>query len=345
MAIFYAIGSFIFAWWWLICLLFAVIFIFKYGSGINKGQNEGLRYSTDDSESAKNSFTYLGDPELTNDSYIIFLTKRFGIEKSEVLGKYIVSNKLFATLQEALEAGDQLYKEWSVQQVDQNNIALQNLAIRKTNFQRFLIFCAVVLAILFIYKSPIGHVITTDIFSPEDKRPGIMAPALPLVTIENSKVSPAITPSFDCSKAKSISEKLICSDKELANEDNELFVLYSKAKANTYDPVGFKTEAAEAWKVREKNCLDKQCLLDWFETRKSYYQGVISQEIEYSKFSEEDRALIKKWSDGLRKGTGDYWDADIRKKLNQDGICWGISGQSRAEYDWHKCTSKSFKDY
>ena len=277
MAVFYAIGSFIVSWWWAICLLFAVIFIFKYGSSINSVHEEGFRPSADGGDSTKNSLTYLGDPELSNDSYIIFLTKRFDIEKNEVLGKYIVSNKLFTTLEEALEAGDQLYKKWSAQQVDENNITLKNLAIRKLNFQRFLIFCAVLLAVLLVYKSPVGHVITSDILNSEDKRPGVMAPELPLLTLENSKVDPVISPSFDCSKANSPSERLICSDSELATQDNELFELYKRAKVKSDNPAAFKAEAVDAWKVRETNCRYKACLLEWYSNRKTYYEYILNK--------------------------------------------------------------------
>jgi hypothetical protein len=66
---------------------------------------------------------------------------------------------------------------------------------------------------------------------------------------------------------------------------------------------------------------------------------------DYSKFSIENQELIKKWLDGVRQNPENYWDADIRKKLNSAGICFGMEGQSRAQYDWHQCTSKSFKDY
>ena len=277
MAVFYAIGSFIVSWWWAICLLFAAIFIFKYRSGINREQEEGLRPSVGDGNLTENSLTYLGDSDLSNDAYIIYLTRKFDIQKSDVLGKYIVGNKLFSTLAEALKAGDRLNKEWSTQRVYENNITLQNLAIRKTNFQRFLVFCAVFLAILFVYKSPIGHVITKDIFGSEDKRPGIMAPPLPLTTLENSKVSPAIAPSFDCSKANSPAEKLICSDSELATQDNELFELYKRAKVKSDNPAAFKAEAAEAWKVRETNCRDKACLLEWYSNRKTYYAYILNK--------------------------------------------------------------------
>ena len=84
-----------------------------------------------------------------------------------------------------------------------------------------------------------------------------------------------ITPSFDCTKAKSTPEILICSDDELASLDNELAELYKSAKQKTSDLVTLKRDTESAWKYREENCIDKQCLFQWFRDRKSYYQNIV----------------------------------------------------------------------
>jgi hypothetical protein len=39
---------------------------------------------------------------LSNDSYIIYLTKKYAIEKNEVLGQYICKDKLFPSLDDVL---------------------------------------------------------------------------------------------------------------------------------------------------------------------------------------------------------------------------------------------------
>jgi len=83
-------------------------------------------------------------------------------------------------------------------------------------------------------------------------------------------------PSFSCSKAKSVSEKLICSDSELSTLDNELFELYKKAKEKN-NTLEFKEETTRAWKYRENNCFDKQCLVTWFNVRKMVYSKMINQ--------------------------------------------------------------------
>ena len=92
-----------------------------------------------------------------------------------------------------------------------------------------------------------------------------------------SSSSNQISPSFDCSKAKSPSEKLICSDNQLAKEDNELLVLYKAAKLKAKDPAAFKEMTTAAWKEREANCFDKTCVLNWYGTRKVVYKKIINE--------------------------------------------------------------------
>jgi len=78
----------------------------------------------------------------------------------------------------------------------------------------------------------------------------------------------AFAASFDCNKASSKSEKLICSDQQLSQLDSELGKLYAQAKASATDSVAFKNENVRRWKEREADCSDKQCLLNWYAARK-----------------------------------------------------------------------------
>ena len=78
----------------------------------------------------------------------------------------------------------------------------------------------------------------------------------------------AYAASFDCNKASSKSEKLICSDQQLSQLDSELGKLYAQAKASATDANAFKSENIKRWKEREANCSDKQCLLNWYAARK-----------------------------------------------------------------------------
>lgn len=46
---------------------------------------------------------FAGAPDLANDGYRLWLTGRFGIQKNDVLGKYVVGERLFSTVDDALE--------------------------------------------------------------------------------------------------------------------------------------------------------------------------------------------------------------------------------------------------
>ena len=49
-----------------------------------------------------NSSSFVGEREISNDAYKIFLVKRYDIQKNEALGRFICCEKLFATIDDAL---------------------------------------------------------------------------------------------------------------------------------------------------------------------------------------------------------------------------------------------------
>jgi uncharacterized protein len=75
-------------------------------------------------------------------------------------------------------------------------------------------------------------------------------------------------PSFDCAKARSTPEQIICSDTELSRLDSELAEVYATAKAQAPDLEEFKRQAAAEWRFREQTCRDRACLVQWYEKRK-----------------------------------------------------------------------------
>lgn len=83
------------------------------------------------------------------------------------------------------------------------------------------------------------------------------------------------SPSFDCRKAKSRAEKLICADSQLSSLDRELNNYYIQAKKISFDKENFKKETESAWIKREKECFDKNCLVNWYVSRKLHYQKVM----------------------------------------------------------------------
>lgn len=81
----------------------------------------------------------------------------------------------------------------------------------------------------------------------------------------------AYSASFDCKKAKSANEKLICSDEQLSLLDDEVGLLYKEAVKKSDDKKGLISNQRNAWQQREKDCSDKACLTTWYEQRKQFY--------------------------------------------------------------------------
>ncbi|MCH4246285.1 MAG: DnaJ domain-containing protein [Acinetobacter populi] len=79
--------------------------------------------------------------------------------------------------------------------------------------------------------------------------------------------------SFDCSKAKSIPEQLICTNADLAASDRELAILVQQAKSAVTDKKAFTQRIRRQWNYREKNCIDKVCVTNWF----AYQKAVLTQ--------------------------------------------------------------------
>lgn len=70
--------------------------------------------------------------------------------------------------------------------------------------------------------------------------------------------------SFDCSKARSWPEKMICSDPILSIEDERLGKIYQLAKKKTGNSKEFKALVKKNWQEREA-CTSKFCIEDWYE--------------------------------------------------------------------------------
>jgi hypothetical protein len=75
-------------------------------------------------------------------------------------------------------------------------------------------------------------------------------------------------PSFDCARARSTPEKIICADPELARRDRELGRVYAQAKAAAPDRRAFQRDSDAQWRWREQNCRDRECLRQWYDTRR-----------------------------------------------------------------------------
>ena len=82
----------------------------------------------------------------------------------------------------------------------------------------------------------------------------------------NENINNSITypTSFDCSKARSIPENLICNNAELAAADLELAKSVEQARIMVADKKAFTQRLRKQWNYREKNCVNTECLSTWF---------------------------------------------------------------------------------
>lgn len=82
-----------------------------------------------------------------------------------------------------------------------------------------------------------------------------------------SSASTSFSPSFDCAKASTNAEHLICSSRELSEADLQLSQAYKSAIASTSDKGGVKA-AQRSWAkaIRDK-CSDTECMLAAYKSR------------------------------------------------------------------------------
>lgn len=110
--------------------------------------------------------------------------------------------------------------------------------------------------------------------------------------------------SFDCSKATTKIEKMICADAGLSNLDEELTKAYLKAMEKAPDPVAFKLQQ-QGW-LKERNvCPDAACLKDQYQLRIGELNRIISlvplAEGQESHYFEKEADKLKVMQDIVRR--------------------------------------------
>lgn len=76
--------------------------------------------------------------------------------------------------------------------------------------------------------------------------------------------------SFDCTKASSVSEKLICTTPSLSQADDQLAKVYREAKTASGNRPEFRQMTKENWRLREQ-CTTAACLSDWYARSQQKY--------------------------------------------------------------------------
>lgn len=93
--------------------------------------------------------------------------------------------------------------------------------------------------------------------------------------------TPLWAASFDCTKARSYSEKLICADAQLSLADEHLSQTYQAAKKATGNTPEFRAFVVANWKKREA-CQTLHCVREWFADSEAVYSKMVKDRAEAS---------------------------------------------------------------
>jgi uncharacterized protein len=107
--------------------------------------------------------------------------------------------------------------------------------------------------------------------------------------------------SFDCAKASSRIEKLICGNPKLSQMDERLYSAYLEALATTDNPVSLRTEQRRWVSDVRGKCTDAACLETTHATRITELANASERDSEKCRVSESQ--LLGAW---LQEGDGDF---------------------------------------
>jgi uncharacterized protein YecT (DUF1311 family) len=105
--------------------------------------------------------------------------------------------------------------------------------------------------------------------APQEGERVATAPAVRTEPEQPRREARRTSPSFDCSKARSTTEKLICADEDLARQDRELGRIHDRARRNAADRDAFERASDAEWARREATCQDRECLQRWYAQRRA----------------------------------------------------------------------------
>lgn len=153
---------------------------------------------------------------------------------------------------------------------------------------------------------------------------------------------PALAASFDCAKAKTSGDRMICSDPQLSTMDDKLAALYQKVKSESQNKEALIANEASAWNNREANCSNKACLVAWYDNRIMYLTDLDSQ---YQASGGTAEALYIAKPDGTQMTCSDEKiTAELHDLLTTEADNPGISnGFVQQVYDEGNCSPIAVK--
>ncbi len=89
----------------------------------------------------------------------------------------------------------------------------------------------------------------------------------PVAAVTASVDNNPFAPSFDCTKASSSQERMICGDRELSKLDVQMAGAYADARQKSTDANALRAEQKQWLKNTQRSCSDKACLVGAYTAR------------------------------------------------------------------------------
>lgn len=105
---------------------------------------------------------------------------------------------------------------------------------------------------------------------------------IPLAVMLVLLYAPAHAASFDCAKAATAVEKIVCADKEISALDDELNRLYQQRLAVALDQQGMKSMQRNWLKALGERCKDAACVKMDYEIQVETLKGPVSEEFSFN---------------------------------------------------------------
>ena len=114
---------------------------------------------------------------------------------------------------------------------------------------------------------------TADVVAPEENPDTAPQES----TDTETKQKTAFAPSYDCEKASTGVERLICGDRELSSLDVQMSQLYLRAKEDSLNPSEIKDTQIDWIKFSLRACSDTECLTNAYQKRISELENAMRQ--------------------------------------------------------------------
>ncbi|MCK5918158.1 MAG: CHAT domain-containing protein [Cocleimonas sp.] len=180
----------------------------------------------------------------------------------------------------------------------------------------------------------------------EDENPILYAakdPVAPPVVAAGRSVIAPITAGFDCTKARTLSEKAVCSSSSTANIDKDLNTVYARVVSKLPPPLVKEVDEQEQdWLVSRDHYIEQNCILSSRAKRETciiaYYQAriVILKRIERRESTKFTKVTVIDPPSNIRLEPNGDVSCKIRTKKQIEVYNISIMDDSHSKWFWTK---------